>query len=134
MSNNNCMACDGYGFLKNMSICLLCFGSGKKEEDYMDVTSSYKNLKDRVCDLLDELSLKDVIENMLIEKPITIKDEDMDYEAVIRSLAYSRDEVRKTKVVDIGIDVLIRLDPELKLTSFLFKRVVVDEELARILR
>lgn len=116
-----CRACNGYGFLKSMSVCRCCYGSGTDSATADD----NKDLSEKVKDIIENLTLSELVSRLLFSEAMLIADEDMDYHAVIRSLETETCEGGDPcQIVNVKIDVLVRLEPpELKLCSVMVKRV-----------
>jgi hypothetical protein len=115
-----CKGCNGYGFLKSMSVCRCCYGSGTETVE----VEEHKDLSEKVKDITSTLSITEMFNKMLLQEPMLIEDEDMDYYGIINLIEVDRSDSIKGSSIIISVDILIRVspEPELKLCSVRIKR------------
>jgi len=115
-----CKACNGYGFLKSMSVCRCCYGSGTDTVTAED----NKDLSEKVKEIIENLTLSELMSKLLFSEAILIADEDMDYHAVVRAIETETCEgPDPCQILNIKVDILVRLEPpELRLCSVSVKR------------
>ena len=114
-----CKGCNGYGFLKSMNVCRCCYGSGTET-----IEEEHKDLSEKVKDIISSLSVLDLFNKMMLQEPMLIEDEDMDYYGIVSLIEADRSDSIKGSSIVIGVDILIRVspEPELKLCSVRIKR------------
>lgn len=99
----------------------------------MDVTTEYKDLKDKVGELINDMSINDLIRNMMLNRPIvSVPYEDSLWTAEIRSISVVKPVSwlnENVTIIGIAVDILVNDEPELRLAEFKFDRTVADEEL-----
>jgi hypothetical protein len=117
---SECKGCNGYGFTKSMNLCVCCHGSGTDSESAYDSKEIIRSTRD----LLIDLPLNEIIYNFVSKSPITIPNEDTDFYGMIKSIRSYTDHA-----LVISVDILIRVDPPLRICSTTINRPIRNVDL-----
>lgn len=116
---SECKGCNGYGFTKSMNLCPCCHGSGTDADNAYDSKEIMRSTRD----LLIDLPLNKIIYHFVNKSPVTIPNEDTDFYGIIKSIQSCVDDA-----LVISVDILIRVDPPLKVCSTAIDRPTKNQD------